>query len=125
MSSAVPKPIKILLVEDTTAIADVMKIKLEASGYEVDVVTDGEQALAALAKDRFSLMLLDLMMPKMDGFTVLEEMKKLKLKVPVIVTSNLGQPEDIAKVKKLGAVDYFMKVDLSLAEMVERIKKQL
>lgn len=115
----------ILVVEDTASISEVMKIKFAASGFEVEVVTDGEQALESLKASRFDLVLLDLIMPKLDGFGVLTELKKRKDKTPVIVMSNLDRDEDKAKAKKLGAKDYFLKVDLSLAQMVERINAVL
>ena len=115
----------ILVVEDTASISEVMKIKFAASGFKVEVVTDGEQALESLKASRFDLVLLDLIMPKLDGFGVLTELKKRKDKTPVIVMSNLDRDEDKAKAKKLGAKDYFLKVDLSLAQMVERINAVL
>lgn len=116
---------RILVVEDTPSISEVMKIKFAASGFEVEVVTDGEQALESLQAGQFDLVLLDLIMPKLDGFGVLAELKKRKDKTPVIVMSNLDREEDKAKAKKLGAKDYFLKVDLSLAQMVERINAVL
>jgi DNA-binding response OmpR family regulator len=116
---------KILIGEDTEAIAEVFKLKLETSGFAATVAKDGREVLEKLGQDTYDLLLLDLMMPKLDGFAVLETMQKQGLKVPVIVTTNLGQPEDVAKVKKLGAVDYFLKSDVPLSEMVVRIKKLL
>lgn len=116
---------KILIVEDTASIAEVMKLKLDTSGFQATVATDGVKALEHLQKETFDLILLDLIMPKLDGFGVLEELKKRKISTPVIVTTNLGQPEDIDRVKKFGVHDYFLKVDMSLAEMVDRIKRAL
>lgn len=116
---------KILIVEDTTSIAEIMKLKLDNSGFEATVATNGVEALEAVASDTFDLILLDLIMPKLDGFGVLEELKKRKITTPVIVTTNLGQPEDMARVKEFGVRDYLLKVDMPLKEMVERIKKVL
>ncbi|MDQ5952160.1 MAG: two-component system, OmpR family, response regulator [Patescibacteria group bacterium] len=116
---------KILIADDTVAIADVFKMKLETSGFSAAVAKDGNEVLKALETETFDLILLDLMMPNLDGFGVLEAMQQKGIKIPVIVTSNLGQPEDVERVKKLGAVDYFLKADVPLSEMVERIKKIL
>ncbi|HRH32435.1 MAG TPA: response regulator [bacterium] len=116
---------KILIADDTVAIADVFKMKLETSGFSAAVAKDGNEVLKVLETETFDLILLDLMMPNLDGFGVLEAMQKKGIKIPVIVTSNLGQPEDVERVKRLGAVDYFLKADVPLSEMVERIKKIL
>ena len=113
---------KILIVDDERAIAHALELKLTHTGYDATVVGDGELALEALGKDTFNLMLLDLVMPKMDGFTVLAEMKKRKLTVPVIVSSNLSQEEDIKRAKELGAKDYFIKSNTPLVQIVEKIQ---
>lgn len=116
---------KILIADDTAAIADVFKMKLETSGFIAAVAKDGNEVLKMLETETYDLILLDLMMPNLDGFGTLEALQKKGIKIPVIVTSNLGQPEDVERVKKLGAVDYFLKADVPLSEMVERIKKIL
>lgn len=118
---------KILIVEDDRFLLNAYKYKLERSGFEVITALDGEEALKVLKNDLPDLIILDLIMPNKDGFEVLEEIKKdLNLKkIPVIVCSNLGQPEDIKKAKELGASDYFIKSDLSLEEIVVRINKFL
>src|SRR3989338_3862411 len=98
---------KILLAEDEQAISKVLALKLVNSGYDVTTVDNGEKALAELAKNKYDLLLLDLLMPKVDGWSVLEKLKGSNLKI--IVTSNLGQEEDIKKAKALGALDFFIK----------------
>jgi len=65
------------------------------------------------------------MMPKIDGFGVMAELKKRGIKTPVIVSSNLSQGEDVAKLKNAGAVDYYVKSNVPIAEVVERVKKVL
>ena len=100
-------------------------MKLDNSGFQATVVTNGVEAVKIISEQEFDLILLDLIMPKLDGFGVLEELKKLGVKTPVIVTTNLGQPEDMDRVKKFGVKDYFLKVDMPLAVMVERIKQVL
>ena len=114
---------KILIAEDEKPMANAMETKLTSEGFEVKIVEDGDEALNLLKKEKFDLFLLDLIMPKVDGFSVLEEMKEKKIKVPVIILSNLSQEEDIKKTKALGAKGYFIKSNMSLGEIVSQIKK--
>lgn len=113
----------ILVVEDERALADALKVKLEREGLKVVAVNDGEEAKRLLETDGFGLVLTDLMMPKFSGFDLLELLQKKGDKTPVVVLSNLSQTADIDRVKKLGGVDYLVKSDVSLAEVVERVKK--
>ena len=114
---------KILVAEDEKAISKALILKLSHAGFEATPAYDGESALDLMAKEKFDLLLLDLMMPKLDGLNVLSQMKIKGLTTPVIVTTNLGQEEDIKKAKELGAMDYFIKSDTALAEIVDKIKK--
>ena len=116
---------KILIAEDEKPMARALELKLNKSGYEAKAVYDGEQAIAELEANKYDLMLLDLMMPKLDGFGVLEAMKEKKIKVPVIVSTNLSQEGDIEKAKVLGAKDYFVKSDTPITGVIEHIKKVL
>ena len=115
---------KILLVEDDKFLSNILKLKLEKSGFEVVDAFDGEEALKKLRAFRPDLMLLDIILPKKGGFELLSEMRKDESlsNVPVIIISNLGQEEDIAKGKSLGAIDYFVKSRSSIDELVEKIK---
>jgi DNA-binding response OmpR family regulator len=115
--------IKILIAEDEKATAGALALKLNHEGFETQVVFDGKAALDSLEEKKFDLLILDLIMPQLDGFEVLTTLKKIGVKTPVIVISNLGQAEDINKAKELGAVDFFIKSETSLAEVVEKIKK--
>lgn len=118
------KPRKILVAEDEKPMSKALELKLTGSGYDVVVAQNGEEALEALAsKDKgpFDILLLDLVMPVKDGFEVLDELKKKKNKIPVIVLSNLGQEEDEDRVRELGAKEYFVKSNTSLAEIVTAI----
>lgn len=119
------KPKKILVVEDERAIAKAMSLKLELANFEVKNASDGEEAFLALKEESFDLIILDLIMPKMDGFEFLEELKKQGVKIPVIVSTNLSQKEDLGRAKKLGAVDYLVKSDTPIVEVVEHVKKIL
>ncbi|MFA5125029.1 MAG: response regulator [Patescibacteria group bacterium] len=113
---------RILIAEDEKSMANALELKLNKSGFEAKAVYDGEQALATVTEGGYDLMLLDLMMPKLDGFGVLEGIKKKNLKIKVIITSNLSQEEDIKKAKDLGAIDYIVKSDTPIQAIVEKIK---
>ena len=116
---------KVLVVEDDRFLISAYRAKLEKAGYEVQIASDGDEALAVLKTFIPEVVLLDLVMPKRDGFSTLAEMKKdPKLAtIPVIVTSNLGQKEDIDKAMSLGANDYIIKSDLSIEELVGKLEK--
>lgn len=105
--------------------AKALAIKLERAGFAVQVAEDGEVALKFLKDEQFDLILLDLVMPKIDGFSLLAEMQARKIKTPAIVLSNLSQEEDERRAKELGAIDYFVKSDIPINEVVERVKKTL
>jgi DNA-binding response OmpR family regulator len=119
------QPKKLLLAEDERSIARALKLKLELSGFAVEIVTNGEDALNILKKQKIDLLLLDIMMPKIDGFSVMEEMKKRKDKTPIIVLSNLSQVDDIKRAKDLGAIDFFVKSNTPLAEIISKINNFL
>lgn len=116
---------KILIAEDERPISKVLKLKLERYGYDVEAVFNGEEVLLSLEKGKYDLVILDMMMPKVNGFEVLQKLKELKNNVPVIVMSNLGQTEDVKRGKELGAFHYFVKSDTSLAVIAEAIQKIL
>lgn len=116
---------RILIAEDEKALARVLELKLTKAGFAVVIAEDGEEASKLLASESFDLVLLDLVMPKKDGFAVLSELAGKKATLPVVVLSNLGQTEDEKKAKELGAVDYWVKADISLVDVVNRIKKLL
>ncbi|MBU1118371.1 response regulator [Patescibacteria group bacterium] len=118
----------ILVVEDDKFLLKVLDDKLSREGYTVLVAHDGNEAMMKFKKGPLpDLVLLDLVMPFKSGFEVLEEMqasKKLK-KIPVIVASNLGQDSDVEKAMDLGAVDYLIKSDFTISEVIARMEKQL
>ena len=116
---------RVLIVEDERPMAQALKIKLDKSGFTTEIASNGEEALKIIDRSKFDIILLDLVMPRLDGFGVLEELKKNKVAIPVIVASNLGQETDIKRAVSLGAVDYFVKSDISIAEIIEKIKKAL
>ncbi len=116
---------KILIVEDEKPLARVLSLKLNSAGYLTTTVFNGEEALSILSKDHFDLIILDLVMPKKDGFFILSELNRLGIKTPVVVSSNLSQKEDVDKAKALGAVDYFVKSDITLVDVVAKVKQYL
>lgn len=118
-----PKVYKILIAEDERAIAGALNLKLNHEGFDAKVAFNGKEALDLLQKEKFDLLILDLIMPQLDGFGVLSGIKDKGIKIPVIVASNLSQAEDIDKAEGLGAIDFFIKSDTPVSEIVEKIKK--
>lgn len=114
---------KILIVEDDAFLANAYSAKLLKAGHEFKVAKDGEEVFDILKNFDPDLIILDLIMPKKDGFTVLSELKQSpKWKsIPVVIASNLGQNEDIQKGLKLGAVDFIVKSNIRLSELVDKI----
>lgn len=112
---------KILVAEDDKFLAQAYRVKLTKAGFQIEIAINGEETLKILKTFQPDLILLDLVMPIMDGFTVLEELIRLKNKTPVIVASNLGQEEDIKKAKALNVRDYIIKSNLSLDDLVKKI----
>ena len=118
---------KILVAEDDRFLVTAYRAKLTKAGFEVQIASDGDEVLATLQKFIPDIMLLDLVMPKKDGFAALEAIKKdEKLKhIPIIVASNLGQKEDLDKAKALGADDYIIKSDMSMDALVQKINSHI
>jgi DNA-binding response OmpR family regulator len=112
---------KILIAEDEQAMASVLVHKLQAAGIQTLHVISGDQVVPNLQREHFDMVLLDLMMPEIDGFQVLEQMHALNLTTPVIVMSNLGQPEDIVRVKAYGVKEYLIKSSVTPAEILSHI----
>lgn len=117
----------ILIVEDDTFLSSISVEKLSKMGYKVSSVPDGEQALKFLAREKPDLVLLDIMMPGINGFEVLRSMRaddRLK-QVAVVVFSNLGQDQDMEEARRLGADDFLVKAKFTLSEVAERIETVL
>ncbi len=113
---------RILIVEDEKPIANALKLKLDDLGFETVLAHNGTEGLKMVDAGDFSMILLDLVMPKMDGFEFLKELKKKETRIPVIVLTNLGQNDDESKVKELGAVGFFTKSKTTIKEIVERVE---
>lgn len=117
----------ILVVEDDPVLSVMYKTKLEAEGYVIATSNNGVDGLASAKAGKPDLILLDIMLPQLDGFSVLEELKKdaKTKKIPVVLLTNLGTDEDKAKGKGLGAVDYLVKADYTPEQISSGIKKLL
>lgn len=118
---------KIFIIEDEQLLRDILTIRLRDAGFEIDVAVDGAEALEKLKTLTPDLILLDIILPKIDGFAVLGKIKEdPRIKdIPVVVLSNLGQDTDIKRALDMGAADYFVKAQHSLSEIIDLVKKYL
>lgn len=115
---------KVLIIEDEDVLRNVLAKKLEKEGYEVFVAADGEVGMESMRNNHPEMILLDILLPKKNGYQVLEEMKadeNLK-KIPVLVISNSGQPVEVRKLIELGACDYLVKADFTPEEVVSKMR---
>ena len=115
---------KILLIEDDKFLRDLMNKKLLSMGYDVVAAADGESGLTMIKESKPDVVLLDLILPGINGFEVLERAKKdpETASIPVIILSNLGQSEDIEKGLKLGAKDFLVKAHFTPQEIINKLK---
>jgi len=120
------KPI-IILIEDEEMLSDMYETKFAKEGYVIKKALEGETGLVLVKEEKPDLILLDIIMPKLDGFSVLKKIKEdLKTKdVPVVLLTNLGQDEDIKKGMKLGAVGYLVKANLTPSQVLDKVKEYL
>jgi DNA-binding response OmpR family regulator len=118
---------KVLIVEDDQLIFSILSRELANAGYEVANAFDGEQAVDVTREQMPDLVLLDILLPRKNGFEVLQSLKadtELS-KIPVVILSNLGQPEDIQKGRELGAIDYMVKVEFEPKQIVSKVRTLL
>lgn len=118
---------KILLVEDDDFFRELIFKKLQKEDFDVSASKNGNEALSYLRSNAPDLVILDLILPDLSGYEILEAIKKEPRTqgAPVVVLSNLGQQEDDEKAKSLGAADFMIKVNFTLEEIVEKIKNFL
>ena len=119
---------KILLVEDDKFLSSLLKNRLQKEGFDVLIAQDGEEAIESLKSAKPDLVLLDIILPKKSGFEVMNELKndpQISRNLPIIIISNLGQPEDITRGQEMGAVEYFIKAKTSIDDLVQKIKEFL
>jgi DNA-binding response OmpR family regulator len=115
----------VLLIEDDAAVAEMYRIKLAADGYRVSIASDGERGIEMAREDPPDLIYLDIRLPSMDGFQVLEQLRAddRTRSVPVIILSNYGQAELVEKGLKLGALEFLVKADTSPALLSDKVQR--
>ena len=120
-------PKKILLIEDDDMLRDLITKRLTKGGYQIVQSIDGISGLKAVEDEKPDLVLLDIVLPGIDGYEILEKIKNdaSLSKTPVVMLSNLSQKDDVEKALKLGAADYFIKINFTSEEVLEKIKNIL
>ena len=119
--------IKILLVEDDSFLLGMYATKFEIEGFKVVMAEDGEKAFKLAVKEMPDIILLDIILPKVNGFEVLRQLKATvaTAKIPVLLLTNLSQKDEIEQGLKMGAEDYLIKAHFMPSEVVDKIKKVL
>lgn len=123
-----PKQLSVLVVEDESFLSKILSERLTDEGFKtVDIAGNGEEALQKVTQNRPSVILLDMILPKMNGFDVLKKLKSQPdtAKIPVLILSNLGQDSDIQQAKELGAADYIVKSNFSMQKVINTIYELL
>lgn len=115
----------ILIVEDDEFLRNLLNTKLSSEGFKVTFAIDGQEGIKKIKDEKPSLILLDLLLPLVDGFEVLESAKNNAdtKSIPVIILSNLDRKEDIDKGLKMGAIDYIIKSQFTIEEIIKKIKQ--
>ena len=118
---------KILIVEDDKFLRELIARKLTDEGFEIVEAVDGEDGIKKIKETKPDLVLLDLILPSIDGFEVLSRVKEdaSLASIPIIILSNLGQKEEVEKGLELGAADYLIKAHFTPGEIIEKIKNIL
>jgi DNA-binding response OmpR family regulator len=118
------KKVHVLLIEDDQFLSDIYRQKFEMEGFRVTSVENAEAGITAVRKKKPDIVLLELLMPKVDGFTVLETLKEHKTThhIPIILLTNLGQKEDVERGLAMGADDYLIKAHFKPSEIVDKVK---
>lgn len=116
---------KILIIEDETMLQEALVENLTDEGYEVEGFADAESAFKSINLKKPDIILTDLVLPNIDGFEIIKLLHERidTNDIPIIVLSNLGEPEDVERAKALGATEYLVKAELSLGEVAERVEK--
>ena len=122
-----PSDKKVLIIEDDRFLSSLIKARLEKEGFAALQVFNGEEAFQFFKQNKPDLIILDLILPKVAGFEVLEaiSLDPNLNKVPVIILSNLAQEADVEKARRFGAVEYFVKIRVSIDDLVNKIKNVL
>jgi len=119
------KKYSLVLVEDDEFLASIYQTKFDMEGFKVSITGNGEEGLKLVEKKMPDIVLLDILLPKLDGFAVLERLKSNpKTKhIPVILLTNLGQKDDVDRGVELGAADYLIKAHFKPSETVDKVRK--
>lgn len=120
-------PVRILVVEDEKPLLKLLVKKVEDEGWEASTALDGIEAAKKIASERPTLVLLDLLLPKRDGISVLKEMRERKetADIPVVVLTNLSTGESVSAVLDAGGTDYLVKTDYTLEDVITKIRQRL
>lgn len=118
---------KILIIEDDKFISEIYVSQFEKEGYSLVKAENGEDGLRMIESENLDLIILDILLPKMNGFEILEELNKngTIAEKKIIVLSNLGQEKEIERAKELGAIDYLTKANFSFKEVLEKVEKYI
>ena len=113
-----------MIIEDDRFLSSLIKARLEKEGFAILQAFDGEEAIRFLKQEKPALIILDLIMPKVTGFEVLEVISQNpeRNQTPIVILTNLAQDSDVAKAKSLGATEYFVKVRVSIDDVIQKVK---
>jgi two-component system alkaline phosphatase synthesis response regulator PhoP len=125
MPDGIPRPIKILTVDDDKVFSRALELRLAKAGFMTDVVFDGQSAINALTTKKYDLLILDLVMPDMSGFDLLRKIREQNIKVCSVALSMLRQEEDIMLVKELGASEYLTKSSPTFMDELVKFAEKL
>lgn len=119
--------VKVLVIEDDPGVAEMYRLRLVGDGYDVVVGTDGEEGLQLAVDEKPDFIYLDLRLPKLDGFEVLERLRAAPstAHIPVIILSNYGDPEMRERGLRLGALEFLVKADTTPRQLVEKVERTI
>ena len=125
MANDAEEEVSVLFIEDDAAVAEMYRLKLELDGYTVTIAPDGEQGLKQARENPPDIVFLDIRLPHMDGFSVLEALRAEKplSRIPVIILSNYGEAELVERGLKLGALDYLIKAETTPSTLSRGVGK--
>ena len=113
----------VLIVEDEKTLAHALELKVQHAGYSTQIAANGTDGMREALSGTYGVILLDLMLPGVDGFSILQALQEKGNTVPVIVLTNLGQDKDRERAKSLGAKEYFVKADTPIAVILDKMKE--
>jgi len=118
---------RILLIEDEEMLSSMYKTKFEKEGFSVEIAKDGEEGVQKASSGEYDILLIDIILPKLNGFSVLKSIREMEKysSTQVLMLTNLGQKEDIDKAKNYGANDYLVKANFTPSQVLEKIKSML